>query len=277
MAVELFNFAILYWMVKHKKFEGQVVGLYMFLYGIARYFLEFLRDDPGRGNLFGGAMIGHAIDRHRTGHRRRSALDGALPVRARNARRSARSSVAFNSSPCAPCCILDWMLANFDVENDVLEESPEEEATGETIPATQTCSSEDAGRRLDQYLVANIPDVSRVRVQQLLEEGKILVNGAPAKSSMKLRGTEHIDIVGRAQPAPLKAIAEDIPLDIVFEDRDLAVVNKPAGMLVHAGAGTGDDPRNRGTLVNAMLFRFKNLSDVSGDCAGHRSSSGQGH
>jgi phosphatidylglycerol---prolipoprotein diacylglyceryl transferase len=58
MVVEVINFAILYWMVKHKKFEGQVVGLYMFLYGIARYFLEFLRGDPGRGALFGGAMSG---------------------------------------------------------------------------------------------------------------------------------------------------------------------------------------------------------------------------
>lgn len=58
MAVELFNFAVLYWMVKHKKFEGQVVGLYMFLYGVARYFLEFLRDDPGRGNVLGGMMSG---------------------------------------------------------------------------------------------------------------------------------------------------------------------------------------------------------------------------
>lgn len=132
-------------------------------------------------------------------------------------------------------------------------------------PSSLQVTPGDAGVRLDQYLVANIPDVSRVRVQQLLEEAKILVNGAPAKPSMKLRGVEQIDIVGQAKPAPLKAVAEDIPLDIVFEDRDIAVVNKPAGMLVHAGAGTGDDPRNHGTLVNALLFRFKNLSDINGE------------
>jgi 23S rRNA pseudouridine1911/1915/1917 synthase len=157
------------------------------------------------------------------------------------------------------------MPTNDELQNDVLDESPEGEHLEVEYPSQLEVTADDTGKRLDQYLVAQIPDVSRVRVQQLLEEGKILVNGAPAKSSMKLRGSEHIDIVGRAQPAPLKAVAEDIPLDIVFEDQDLAVVNKPAGMLVHAGAGTGDDPRNRGTLVNAMLFRFKSLSDVSGE------------
>ena len=57
-AVELFNFIILYWLVRHKRFDGQVIGAYMFLYGFARYFLEFLRDDPGRGSVFGGAMTG---------------------------------------------------------------------------------------------------------------------------------------------------------------------------------------------------------------------------
>jgi phosphatidylglycerol:prolipoprotein diacylglycerol transferase len=56
--VELINFVILYWMIKHKKFEGQVIGAYLFLYGFARFFLEFLRDDPGRGEVFGGAMTG---------------------------------------------------------------------------------------------------------------------------------------------------------------------------------------------------------------------------
>jgi phosphatidylglycerol:prolipoprotein diacylglycerol transferase len=58
MIVELINFIILYWMVKHKKFEGQVIGAYMFLYGFARFFLEFLRGDPGRGELFGGLLTG---------------------------------------------------------------------------------------------------------------------------------------------------------------------------------------------------------------------------
>ena len=124
---------------------------------------------------------------------------------------------------------------------------------------------EEAGARLDQFLVSRLPEVSRVRVQQLIEQRKILLNGSPAKSSLKLKGGEHIEVVGEVRPAPLRAVAEDIPLDVVYEDRDLAVINKPAGMMVHAGAGTGDDPRNRGTLVNALLHRFATLSEASGE------------
>ena len=70
---------------------------------------------------------------------------------------------------------------------------------------------------------------------------------------------------GRCQLPPLRAMAEEIPLDIVYEDDDLAVINKPAGMMVHAGAGATDDIRNRGTLVNALLHRFGNLSGVGGE------------
>jgi 23S rRNA pseudouridine1911/1915/1917 synthase len=82
---------------------------------------------------------------------------------------------------------------------------------------------------------------------------------------MKLRGGERITISGEPRPAPLKAMAEAIPLDVVYEDADLAVVNKPAGMMVHAGSGATDDARSRGTLVNALLHRFKALSSTGGD------------
>lgn len=126
-------------------------------------------------------------------------------------------------------------------------------------------TAEDAGKRLDQYLAAKIPDVSRARVQQLIEGGKVRVNGDEPKPSFRLRGSEKIAILGVAQPAPLRAVAEDIPLDVVYEDDDLAVVNKPAGMMVHAGAGAAESDRNRGTLVNALLHRFQRLSGVSGD------------
>ena len=124
---------------------------------------------------------------------------------------------------------------------------------------------EDAGKRLDQFLARHIPDVSRARVQQLIREDKVLVDGRPAKASLKLRGNESIQVVGEAQPPPLRAIAEDIPLEIIYEDNDLAVVNKPAGMMVHAGAGATEDERNRGTLVNALLHRFQKLSELGGD------------
>jgi 23S rRNA pseudouridine1911/1915/1917 synthase len=98
----------------------------------------------------------------------------------------------------------------------------------------------------------------------LLAAEKALVNGLTAKPSLKLKGGEKIAILGDPKPAPLRAMAEDIPLDIVYEDEDLAVINKPAGMMVHAGAGTTDDERNRGTLVNALLHRFSKLSGVGG-------------
>ncbi|HEX8800443.1 MAG TPA: RluA family pseudouridine synthase, partial [Terriglobales bacterium] len=125
-----------------------------------------------------------------------------------------------------------------------------------------------AGQRVDLFLTTQLPDTSRARVQQLIAEGKALVNHASAKPSLKLKGGETITILGDPEPPPLRAIAEDIPLEVLYEDRDLAVVNKPAGMMVHAGAGATEDARNRGTLVNALLHRFARqggLSAVGGE------------
>jgi 23S rRNA pseudouridine1911/1915/1917 synthase len=118
--------------------------------------------------------------------------------------------------------------------------------------------------RLDAYLAKALPDISRGRVQMLIENDQVRVNGQPAKPKNKLRGGEEIEIAGEPQPAPLRAEAEDIPLAIVYEDSDLAVINKPAGMTVHAGAGSLED--NRGTLVNALLFHFgQQLSATGGE------------
>ena len=122
---------------------------------------------------------------------------------------------------------------------------------------------EAAGQRLDQFLAARLEGVSRSRVQLLLEQGGVLLDGARPKPSLKLRGGEAIIVAGEPRPAPLKAIAEDIPLTVVYEDKDLAVIDKPAGMMVHAGAGATDDARSRGTLVNALLHRFQSLSSGS--------------
>jgi len=102
-------------------------------------------------------------------------------------------------------------------------------------------------------------------VQLLLDQGDVLVDGKREKASLKLRGGERIDITGEPRPAPLKAMAEEIPLDVVYEDEELAVINKPAGMMVHAGSGQNEEARNRGTLVNALLYRFKALSATGGD------------
>jgi 23S rRNA pseudouridine1911/1915/1917 synthase len=125
--------------------------------------------------------------------------------------------------------------------------------------------AEARGQRLDHFAATQLEGVSRSRVQLLIDQGDLLVDGQPQKASMKLRGGERIAITGEPHPAPLKAIAEAIPLDVVYEDSDLAVVNKPAGMMVHAGSGASDDARSRGTLVNALLHRFQALSSTGGD------------
>jgi 23S rRNA pseudouridine1911/1915/1917 synthase len=122
-----------------------------------------------------------------------------------------------------------------------------------------------AGMRLDAYLAQAIPEISRARVQMLIEAGQVRVDGAAAKSKQKMSGGEAIEIEGEPHPAPLHATPEDIPLDILYEDKYLAVVNKPAGMMVHAGAGSTDDVRNRGTLVNALLFHMAKLSEAGGE------------
>ena len=133
-------------------------------------------------------------------------------------------------------------------------------------PSTQNVlvPSNAAGVRLDQWLVSQLPEVSRVRVQQLIEQKKIQVNGNLPKPSMKLRGGEEIVITGEVELPPLRAFAEDIPLDVVYEDESLAVINKSAGMTVHAGSGK-DDAGNRGTMVNALLHRFNQLSQLGGE------------
>ena len=135
----------------------------------------------------------------------------------------------------------------------------------ETFPILISVAVENAGQRLDQFLTTTLSSVSRARVQELIAEGKVLVNDTAAKPSLKLRGGDHVTVLGEAQRQPLKALPENIPLDIVYEDDDLAVINKPAGMMVHAGAGATDDARNRGTLVNALLHHMQSLSTLGGD------------
>jgi 23S rRNA pseudouridine1911/1915/1917 synthase len=133
------------------------------------------------------------------------------------------------------------------------------------FPKTFLAAAEDAGKRLDQFLAGQLAETSRARVQQLITEEKVLVNNAVPKAAMRLHGGESIQILGSPTLPPLRAMAEDIPLDIVYEDEDLAVVDKAAGMMVHAGAGATEDERNRGTLVNALLHHFGQLSTVGGE------------
>jgi 23S rRNA pseudouridine1911/1915/1917 synthase len=126
-----------------------------------------------------------------------------------------------------------------------------------------------AGMRLDAYLAQALPDISRGRVQMLIDAGQVKLDGEMVKAKAKLKGGETIEIEGQPNPEPLHATPEDIPLSILFEDKFLAVIDKPAGMMVHAGSASsvlgGLDERNRGTLVNALLFHLNKLSDVGGD------------
>jgi 23S rRNA pseudouridine1911/1915/1917 synthase len=100
---------------------------------------------------------------------------------------------------------------------------------------------------------------SRARIQAWIKDGLVSVNGAPAKSSTMLRGGEQIE-VSPADPPPLKAEPEDAPIEILYEDASVIAVNKPAGLVVHAGAGA-----HSGTLVNRLVHHFKSLSQVGGE------------
>ncbi|KXK06625.1 MAG: RluA family pseudouridine synthase [Acidobacteria bacterium OLB17] len=113
-----------------------------------------------------------------------------------------------------------------------------------------TVQASDAGSRLDAFLAERIEGWSRSRLQRLIEAGDVLVNEKEAKPSYKLREGDEIDLDLSEEPAA-RFEPEDIPLDVVFEDEFLAVINKPAGMVVHPGAGVSG-----GTLANAIAFRF---------------------
>jgi 23S rRNA pseudouridine1911/1915/1917 synthase len=113
----------------------------------------------------------------------------------------------------------------------------------------------EAGERLDKVVAVQRADLSRAHIQRLIEEKRLLVNGKPGKASLKVRGGEHLTLYIPA-PQPLAHLEpENIPLDIVFEDDTVVVINKPAGLVVHPAPGHA-----RGTLVNALLYHVPNLN-----------------
>lgn len=117
----------------------------------------------------------------------------------------------------------------------------------------------DRGKRLDNLLHERLQQFSRSRLQSWIREGRVLVDGQTSKSSAVLRGAEVI-VFEPGQLPPIRATAEDIPLTVLYEDDSAIVIDKPAGMVVHAGAGVHD-----GTLVNALLHRFTTLSTMGGE------------
>jgi len=140
---------------------------------------------------------------------------------------------------------------------DTPNKNPQAEACA-TKHQTLTAVSGDAGRRLDLFLAERVPELSRTRIQELIREGHVRVDGHIAKVSHRVAAGEAIEIEVLPRPA-LEALPEDLPLDLLYVDDDFVIVNKPAGMVVHAGAG-----HSRGTLVNALLHRLGNLSEAGG-------------
>ncbi len=106
---------------------------------------------------------------------------------------------------------------------------------------------------------ARLPEFSRSRIQEWIRAGRVRVNGAAQKASYALRAGDDVEVVPAELP-PLRAVAEDIPVRVLYEDADLVAIDKPSGMVVHAGAGV-----HAGTVVNALLHRFGALSTVGGE------------
>lgn len=138
-----------------------------------------------------------------------------------------------------------------------------EEATLSPEPADRTveliakCRVD--GTRLDQFLVSLFPDYSRSVVRRVIDGGGVAVNGKPAKASYRVRHGDRLRVVP-PEPTHPSPLPEDIPLDVLYEDESIAVLNKPSGMVVHPAKGHWS-----GTLVNALRFRFDHLSTANGD------------
>jgi 23S rRNA pseudouridine1911/1915/1917 synthase len=115
--------------------------------------------------------------------------------------------------------------------------------------------SEQAGGRLDQFLARQL-GFSRARLQKLLKSGRVLVNGEPRPASYRVRAADSV-VISVPEPSPTHLAPEALPLDILFEDQDLLVVNKPPGLVVHPGAG-----HNKGTLLNALVHHCPDLKDI---------------
>ena len=124
---------------------------------------------------------------------------------------------------------------------------------------TLTATSEDAGKRLDAYLAEALPELTRSAAARLCQEGQVTAGDKPLAKNARLSGGETITVT-LPDPEPLEAVPQDIPLDVVYEDSDVIVVNKPKGLVVHPAPGHPD-----GTLVNALLHHCgDSLSGVGG-------------
>ena len=127
------------------------------------------------------------------------------------------------------------------------------------ISAEFRATPDDAGARLDHFLAAQATALSRSRLQDLIKAGHVTLNGRASKASTRLRDGDTIALA-EPPPVPSATLAEDIALEVLFEDDDLIVLNKPAGMVVHPAAGNW-----QGTVVNALLHHCPALSGIGGE------------
>jgi len=135
---------------------------------------------------------------------------------------------------------------------------PEADEAASAAPIVCTVPPEAAGSRLDHWLVQVQPDFSRARLQSFIKDGRVTCAGQPVKANLKIKAGQSY-VIDIPEPEPAEPLPEDIPLDIVYEDHDVIVIVKPAGLVVHPAAG-----HYTGTLVNALLFHCADLAGIGG-------------
>lgn len=141
---------------------------------------------------------------------------------------------------------------------DLIDKNTEEQQSGDEIREI-VVEDQDAGKRLDAWCAEQVDTLSRSRIKELIGEEDIVVDGKKAKASQKLKAGQMVTVRVRL-PKPIEAVPQNLPIEIVYEDEDVCVVNKEQGMVVHPAHGTPD-----GTLVNALLYHLKDLSGVGGE------------
>lgn len=146
---------------------------------------------------------------------------------------------------------------SFDEIDDLSEDELVEDQNSELFEHYRFVADKGQGMiRVDKYLAMHIVGVSRNRIQQAAEADCILVNNTPVKSNYRIKPLDIISVVMNRPPRELEIIPEDIPLDVVYEDEDLMVINKPPGLVVHPGFGN-----YQGTMVNAIAYRLKDTPE----------------
>lgn len=118
--------------------------------------------------------------------------------------------------------------------------------------------AEDNFKRTDSFLSENMEEITRSAIKKLIDEGNVLLNGKSVKAGQSIKKGDKVEIT-LPDPIELSVKPENIPLDVIYQDNDIAIINKPQGMVVHAGSGNAT-----GTLVNALLFHLDSLSGING-------------